>query len=173
VDVRIMCATHRELAAHVASGRFREDLYYRLKVFTLSLPPLRERKADIIPLARIFLEQQGHPEMTFGPAARAALLAHRWPGNIRELNAATTHAAVLSKAAVIEPAALPDDVLDPAVTSPAPSGAVMRTLADVEREHILRVLEGSGGRHHDAARVLGIGRTTLWRKLREYGIDVD
>lgn len=171
VDVRIMCATHQKLQEHVAQGRFRQDLYYRLKVFALTVPPLRDRKEDILPLARCFLESQGHALKTFSPAARQALLAHRWPGNIRELSAATTHAAILSKAAVMDVDALPEEVLAPPKTSS--SSDALRSLADVERDHIMRVLEACGGRHHDATRILGIGRTTLWRKLRAFGIDTE
>lgn len=169
VDVRVMCATHQALQAHVAQGRFRQDLYYRLKVFTLTMPPLRDRKEDILPLARCFLEAEGRPEMAFGPAARQALLAHRWPGNIRELASAVTHAAVLSGGSTIDVSALPEDIVNPPAEA-LPRGA-LRSLADVEQEHVLRVLEACGGRQQDAARILGVGRTTLWRKLRAYGID--
>ncbi len=163
VDVRVICATHQDLAQAVAERRFREDVYYRLKVFTLRVPPLRERRADVLPLVRMFLERAGHSgRMT--PAAERALLAHRWPGNVRELANAALHGAVLAGAAEVDVGHLPDDVLDPA---PAPVDGPLRTLAEVEREHVRRVLDACGGRQADAARILGIGRTTLWRKLRE------
>jgi two-component system response regulator HydG len=164
VDVRVICATHQDLAEAVAERRFREDVYYRLKVFTLKVPPLRERAPDILPLARMFLERAGHSGRTT-PAAERALLAHRWPGNVRELANAALHGAVLAGAADVDVAHLPDDVLAPAPAAAAPGA--LRTLAEVEREHVQRVLAACGGRHAEAASILGIGRTTLWRKLRE------
>lgn len=171
VDVRIICATHRDLAERVERGAFRQDLYYRLKVFTLTVPPLRERIADILPLARLFLENHGRADAVVQPAARKALEAHGWPGNVRELANAVEHAVALSQGGDIALQHLPEDVIAPARRrGPAPT---MRTLAEVEREHVLRVVEACGGRQVEAARVLGIGRNTLWRKLRDYGIDVN
>ncbi|MHB8874751.1 MAG: sigma-54 interaction domain-containing protein [Myxococcaceae bacterium] len=169
VNVRVLCATHRDLRQAVAERRFREDLYYRLKVFTLSVPPLRERKEDIVPLARMFLAQEDHPTGKLTPAARKALEGFRWPGNVRELANAMKHGAALSRGADVDEAHLPEDLL-----SPRPqhfSEGPLRPLADIEREHVIRVLEACGGRQIDAARVLGIGRTTLWRKLRAFGLD--
>ena len=163
VDVRILCATHQDLRAQVTAGRFREDLYYRLKVFTLQLPPLRERPEDLLPLAEMFLGQEGHPTRALTAAAKKALAAHRWPGNVRELQSAITHGAALSMGADVDAAHLPDDVLSP----PRPRS---QTLAEVERAHVLAVLQGCGGNQVEAARALGIGRTTLWRKLSAYGV---
>ena len=168
VDVRILCATHRDLRRAVAEGRFREDLYYRLNVFSLEVPPLRRRVEDILPLAEMFLRQEKHPTGRFTEAAQRALRAHAWPGNVRELANAVKHGAVLSDGGDVGvehlPAGLPE-------AAPAAREVAFRTLAEIEREHILRVLQASGGRHGEAAKVLGIGRTTLWRKLQDYGID--
>jgi two-component system response regulator HydG len=163
VDVRIFCATHRDLERHVREGRFREDLYYRLKVFALHVPPLRERLADLAALAEAFLEQEpGAKKLT--AATRELLLAYRWPGNVRELGNAMQHAAVLARGGPIEPRHLPEEIARP---RPAATPAT-RKLADVEREHILAVLQACEGRQAEAAKVLGIGRTTLWRKLASY-----
>jgi transcriptional regulator with GAF, ATPase, and Fis domain len=92
VDVRVLCATHQDLQARIAERLFREDLYYRLRVFTLNIPPLRERADDILPLARLFLSREGHATGCFTPAAERALAAHRWPGNVRELGNAMSSA---------------------------------------------------------------------------------
>ncbi|MCC6848661.1 MAG: sigma-54-dependent Fis family transcriptional regulator [Deltaproteobacteria bacterium] len=171
VDVRILCATNQDLRTCVAERRFREDLFYRLRVFTLVLPPLRERKEDIPALAQMFLEQEGHATGRFTPRARAALEGSRWPGNVRELANAVKHGAVLAGNGDVDVAHLPEEVTSPEL--PASSPTPLRPLAEVEREHVIRVLEACGGRQIDAARVLGIGRTTLWRKIRDFGIEVD
>jgi two-component system response regulator HydG len=166
VDFRAFAATHCDLAEEVARGRFRADLYYRLKVFTIHLPPLRQRREDILPLALHFLSRQGRP-LALGEDARAALLGYTWPGNIRELSNAIRYAAATAPAAVVEREHLPDELRVHA-SAVRPAGS-LRTLADVEREHILAVLSACGGCHAEAARVLGIGRNTLWRKLARYG----
>jgi two-component system response regulator HydG len=172
VDVRILCATHRDLRALVAEGRFREDLYYRLKVFTLTLPPLRKRADDIDALVRQFLERAGRDPGSISPAALAVLRRWRWPGNIRELANAVEHAVVLAGDARVEVSHLPDEIVRPEVHVPEAQGpATLRSLAEVEREHVLRVLAACDGNQVDAAATLGIGRTTLWRKLRSYGVD--
>ncbi len=168
VDVRILCATNRDLEACVAGGRFREDLYYRLKVFTLTLPPLRDRGEDILPLAAQFLAKEGHATGRFTTAAARALGSCRWPGNIRELQNAVIHGAVLAGREDVDVGDLPEEVIRPAASGSLPQG--FRTLAEVERAHVLRAIELCGGRQGDAAKLLGVGRTTLWRKLREYGI---
>jgi DNA-binding NtrC family response regulator len=166
--VRILCATNQDLRACVSERRFREDLYYRLRVFTLTVPPLRRRVDDILPLAAMFLEEHGHPAQRFTSDAERALQRHAWPGNIRELANAMHHAAVLSGGREIDLAHLPEDVLRP--SRPAPDEDALRSLAEVERDHVLRVIEACGGSQVEAARILGIGRTTLWRKLRALGI---
>ena len=167
VDVRILCATHRDLRKAVAEGRFREDLYYRLNVFCLEVPPLRRRAEDVLALAEQFLRQEKHATGRFTPAAEKALLAHAWPGNVRELANAVKHGAVLSGHRDVDVSHLP-------VFAPLPPAAQddkLKTLAEMERDYVLRVLQAVGGRHGEAAKVLGIGRTTLWRKMQDYGID--
>ena len=166
VDVRILCATNQDLAACVAARRFRADLYYRLHVFSLTVPPLRARVEDIRPLAEMFLAQEGHPTSRFTRPARRALERYPWPGNVRELANAVKHGAVLSGGADVDVEHLPEAVVHP--TASAVTGPRLQTLAEVERMHVLRVLEACGGRQVDAARILGIGRATLWRKLNRY-----
>jgi two-component system response regulator HydG len=169
VDVRFVCATHRDLKALVTRGLFREDLYYRLKVLTVRVPPLRDRKADVLPLARSFLSLEKRPARGFSPEAEAALAAHDWPGNVRELGNAVKHGCALARGGLIEPEHLPEEVQG-RVAEPAMPGS--SRLADAEREHILSVLARCGGSQAEAARALGVGRTTLWRKLRAYGSQV-
>jgi DNA-binding NtrC family response regulator len=174
VDVRVMAATHRDLGFLVKAGAFREDLYYRLKVFTFRLPPLRERLEDILPLALDILVHQPGVAERFSPGAERALLGHGWPGNIRELANAVRHAAALSRGKCIELEDLPDELLECAPPSPRPlpctptSSAGLEPLAVVERRHILSVVAACGGNQAEAARVLGIARNTLWRKLEAY-----
>jgi DNA-binding NtrC family response regulator len=167
VDARIVCATHRDLPDLVARGGFRQDLWYRLKVFGLRVPPLRERREDVLPLFRSFLALEGRGGAAVAPATARALEAWPWPGNVRELLNAARHAVALADDGPILPEHLPEEL-----AGPPPSGARvhLRALADVEREHVLRVLQAVGG-HEEAARVLGIGRTTLWRKLRAWGVE--
>jgi len=172
VDVRIVCATNQDLRSCIAERRFREDVYYRLRVFTLTVPPLRERRDDVLPLAHMFLKQEGHASGRFTPKALRALESYRWPGNVRELANSVKHGAVLSRGADVDTVHLPDEVIGPRVPTANVSN-ISRTLAEVEREHVVRVLEACGGRQIDAARLLGIGRTTLWRKLRAFGIEVE
>ncbi|KYF63397.1 Fis family transcriptional regulator [Sorangium cellulosum] len=165
-DVRIVCATHRDLLQRVRGGAFREDLYYRLKVLSVQVPPLRERRDDILPLACRMLGEERTRAHGFTDAAMAVLLRHPWPGNVRELQNAVKHGAALATGASIDAEDLPEELL----TAPPPPRApvALRSLAEVEREHILRVLDACGGSQAEAARVLGVGRNTLWRKLREY-----
>jgi two-component system response regulator HydG len=177
VDARIVCATHRDLADRVREGLFREDLYYRLKVLTLRVPSLRDRREDILPLAHRFLADEGCTGAGFTRAAEQALSAYGWPGNVRELMNAVKHGVALARGGAIDLAHLPEELsaaAKPAGRKPAaslvarPSAGVLRPLAEVEREHVLRVLEACGGSQVEASRVLGIGRNTLWRKLRQY-----
>ncbi|HSM93620.1 MAG TPA: sigma-54 dependent transcriptional regulator [Anaeromyxobacteraceae bacterium] len=169
VDVRFVCATHRDLKALIARGQFREDLYYRLKVLSLRVPPLRERRADILPLARALMAAEKRPPSGLSLAAEQALHAYGWPGNVRELGNAVKHGAALARGGTIQLAHLPDEVTGGAGEAGA-DGAEPLTLADAEREHVLRVLARAGGSQQEAARLLGIGRTTLWRKLKGWGI---
>ncbi len=170
VDVRIVCATHRNLRDQVSRGSFREDLLYRLKVLTLRVPPLRERVEDVMPLARAFVEQEGRPELRFTAPARRLLESYAWPGNVRELANAVKHGVALAPGAAIDVEHLPEELQSrtPASRPTAGHGDVMVPLAEIEREHVLRVLEACGGSQTQAAQVLGIGRNTLWRKLHRY-----
>jgi DNA-binding NtrC family response regulator len=166
VDVRIVCATNQDLRARVAERLFREDLYYRLRVFTLVVPALRDRREDILPLAEMFLAEERQPTGRFTDRARRLLAGHAWPGNVRELVNAVKHGAVLAGGVDVDVEHLPEEILSVPVAAPRALG----TLAEVERQHVLRALEACGGNQVEAARALGIGRTTLWRKLRAFGI---
>jgi DNA-binding NtrC family response regulator len=173
VDVRFVCATHRDLRAQVARGLFREDLYYRLKVLSVRVPPLRDRPEDVLPLARSFVALENRPAAGLSPEAEQALLAYGWPGNVRELGNAVKHGCALSRGGPIRLEHLPEELREGAAPDGArsPGGAERPlSLADAEREHVLRVVALCGGSHREAARALGIGRTTLWRKLRAYGV---
>jgi Nif-specific regulatory protein len=171
-EARVVAATHRDLEAMVGRGEFREDLYYRLKVVQIALPPLRDRgDEDILRLAEHFLEIYGKKhgkQLGLGAAARARLVRHRWPGNIRELENCVESAVVLCESDEISAAelALPTT---PAASAPSSTRFVPRSLADVERDHILGTLESVGGNRSRAAALLGIGRNTLARKLKDYG----
>ena len=170
-------ATHRDVGALVKAGAFRDDLYYRLKVFSLSLPPLRERPGDILPLAGQILEHQPGPATGFSPEAALKLVGHQWPGNIRELANAIRHAAALARGQRVEAEDLPDDVVASAAPRPAPASVpaqasspdpALEPLSEVVRRHILAVVKAKDGNHAEAARILGIARNTLWRKLEAY-----
>lgn len=163
VDVRILSATHNDLAEKVRRGEFREDLYFRLKVLTLVVPPLRERRGDILPLAMQFLSAEKTNAVRFTAAAEGLLLAARWPGNVRELqNAVRYGAALAGQAAEVDAADLPVDLGVAHTSQPG----TLRSLAEIERQHIEAALAACGGSRTEAARMLGIARNTLWRKLR-------
>ncbi len=175
VDIRIIAASNRDLRAEVAARRFREDLFYRLNVITLSVPPLRARREDILPLAQWMLTaasvRNRRAPMRLAPEAADALRNYSWPGNVRELRNALERAAVLCRADTITPDDLPDSVFreaPAAARSTAPGESA--SLEEVEREHIMRVLAQSATLEEAAAR-LGINVTTLWRKRKRYGVD--
>jgi DNA-binding NtrC family response regulator len=172
VDIRVIVATNRDLATRVRQETFREDLFYRLNGIVLDVPPLRARAEDIIPLAvhflRTYAERMGKSVTGLTPAAMDRLLQHPWPGNVRELEKVMERAAVLAESDVIGLQDLP-----PALQERDPdrsSAQGRRTLAEIEKAHILSTLYEVGWNQARAADALGIGRTTLWRKLREYGI---
>jgi two-component system, NtrC family, response regulator HydG len=167
VDVRVVAATNRELAAEVAAGRFRQDLYYRLRVVEIQIPPLRERRDDILPLARALLAQaaSGGGPSGFSQDAAQRLLGYAWPGNVRELSNAIQRAVALADGGRIDVDDLPEEVR----TSPARSGRGARSLEDVERDYILEVLKKNAGNRTRTAAELRIGPATLFRKLRQYG----
>lgn len=173
VDVRVIAATNRDLDDALRDGSFRTDLYYRLNVITLHLPPLRERREDIPLLCEWFLqrlaEQRGVSPKRLSPQALEALSAYHWPGNVRELENALEHAMVLAPGDTIEPDALPRRILEPKVEplvseKPLPTP----TLEVIERAYIMWVLGSVGGNKTRAAEILGIDPSTLYRKLARY-----
>ncbi len=176
VDVRLISTTNRDLKAEVANGRFREDLYYRINVVDVVLPPLRERRGDIAILSEHFLRRfhsrPGEPP-SIAPAARAALSRHDFPGNIRELMHAIEHALVFSRGREIGLQDLPTAIGRGGQTDTA-DGAKPRplsvALAEFEREYLLATLEATDGARGRTAEILGISRKNLWEKLRQHGI---
>jgi DNA-binding NtrC family response regulator len=174
VDARVVAATNRDLEPMIRQGSFREDLFYRLNVIPIVLPPLRERREDIPLLAEHFLarfaERQGRV-LRLSAGATERLLRYAWPGNVRELENAMERLAILARDETIDPGDLPPHVGAGLALGPAPGLAAEQTLADAERAHIVQMLERYGWNHSRAAEALGIGRTTLWRKLRDYGIE--
>jgi len=169
IDVRVVAATNRDLARDVETGHFRKDLYFRLRVIEIPIPPLRERPEDVLPLAKALLvdaaRRTGAKVMGFTPEAARLLLRHPWPGNVRELANAVERAAVLADGARVDAEDLPDEIARPA----RGSGASGDTLADVERAHVLAILGEEKGHREKAAKRLGIGVATLYRKLKEWG----
>ncbi len=173
VDARVVAATNHDLESDVRDGRFREDLYFRLNVIAIRLPPLRERAADLPALtdhvlASVATRHRRGP-LVLAPEARRALAAYAWPGNVRELVNTLERAVVLSRGDTIRAEDLPDRLLEPPPAAPATPEAGL-SLEDVERRHIVQVLAESSTLEDAAAR-LGINVTTLWRKRRRYGIE--
>ena len=170
VDVRVVSATHRDLAVRIREGAFRQDLLYRLKVLTIEMPPLRERADDILPLGLHFLTEEKSRARGFTAAASKVLLNYGWPGNVRELQNAVKHGAALASGVEVDAPDLPDELRRPtgrrARETTARDPRAFQTLREMEHEHIARALEACGGSHSAAARVLGIARNTLWRKVR-------
>jgi transcriptional regulator with PAS, ATPase and Fis domain len=174
IDVRVIAATHRNLADEVAAGRFRQDLYYRLRVIELHIPALRERRDDILPLARLMIgrasRRMGKKILGFTPAAADQLVRYNWPGNVRELENAVERAAVLCDGTHVDLGDLPEEVrFATAVTTPH-EGAI-RPLDEVERDYILSALKANGGNQARTAAQLKIGTATLYRKLKQYERD--
>jgi len=196
VDVRVVAATHRDLQAMVADGRFRGDLYYRLNVVQIEMPPLRDRGGDVGLLASYFLDRAarrtGRKTLRFAPDAEMLLSRYDWPGNVRELENAIEHAVAVSEGPVLRAEDLPAAVRTPRLLSReagVPDEAVVheaseaggrtrglgrdadaRSLDDVTREHVVRALARHGGNATAAAKQLGVSRTTLWRMLKRWGI---
>jgi DNA-binding NtrC family response regulator len=178
VDFRLVAATNRDLEREVVEGRFREDLYYRLKVVTLRIPPLRERPGDIQQLAEHFLalfcQEHGKAQKRLGAGTLDLLSRYLWPGNVRQLRNVIESAVVFSQGEEVTPADLPVEVRESTTmvaTSGAPvqaAGAELRTMADIERQAILETLDRTAGHRAKAADLLGIGLRTLQRKLKEY-----
>jgi len=174
VDARVVAATNRDLEPMIRQGSFREDLFYRLNVIPIVLPPLRDRREDIPLLAEHFLarfaQRQGRV-LRLSAGATERLLLYAWPGNVRELENAMERLAILARDEAIEPGDLPPHIGAGLALGTAPALAAEQTLAEAERAHIIQILERYGGNHSRAAEALGIGRTTLWRKLKDYGIE--
>jgi DNA-binding NtrC family response regulator len=183
VDVRVISATHRNLRTRITEGQFREDLFYRINVIEIPLPPLRERPADLSALLQHFLQRftpKGRSLPTVSPAAWAALARHSYPGNVRELSHAIEHAVVLSGGGEIALNHLPAGIVAQTAHAPGPSaepargGGEIRPLQaavkEFEREYLLRAIHQAGGKRVRAAEMLGISRKSLWEKLRYYNL---
>jgi DNA-binding NtrC family response regulator len=181
VDVRIIAATNRDLGSLVNQGRFRKDLFYRLNVVRIVLPPLRERREDIPMLAHHFLQKltggTAQPIRGLVPETMALLQAYSWPGNVRELENVIERAVSLSHGPLILPSDLPDLVLTvaPSVTTDLVSqsreqGERLPTLEEVEKQHLIQVLRETGGNKARAAKILGIDRRTLYRMAERFGV---
>jgi DNA-binding NtrC family response regulator len=182
VDVRVVCATNRDLEAEIRRGRFREDLFFRVSAFTLVVPPLRDRPAEIPLLAELFCRrfarELGQAPPRLSPAARAALVAYRWPGNVRELRNAIERAVVLSSGAQLEVEQLPERIAaadaapeaGPALVAVGDGVDMREHIAHVERASIVAALEACGGNQTRAAQKLGVSRRALIYKLEKYGL---
>jgi DNA-binding NtrC family response regulator len=176
VDVRVISATRKRLEDEVLAGQLREDLFYRLKVIPVTLPPLRDRKEDILPLAEHFLDKYARPLgkeiQRITPEACRLLLAYHWPGNVRELEASIQRAVTLTK----HPMLTADDISLEGVPAPpeqanVPAQPLMDAIRETERRYLQEVLQSVGGQKQRAAAILGISRKTLWKKLKQLGIE--
>lgn len=176
VDARVVAATNKDLKAEIENGRFREDLYYRLNVVNIHVPPLRERKEDIPLLAAAFIKEfaaeNAKPVEGIDSKARSMLYNYSWPGNIRELRNTIESAVVMCKGSIIMPDDLPPGVMQDS-DNDVIRIAVGSSLAEAEQEIIRSTLSANNGNKSKTATVLGIGRKTLHRKLSEYGVEAD
>jgi transcriptional regulator of acetoin/glycerol metabolism len=176
VDFRLICATHRDLAAMVRDGRFREDLYYRINVIGIQIPPLRDRREDILWLADRMLADLPRRSkvagLTLSLSAQQALYAHSWPGNARQLNHVLRRAAALASGSALEANDLfAEPVVDPALDKPTLARSLSDHLDTTERAFLVATLQDLGGAVGEAAQRLGISRKTLWEKMKRHGID--
>lgn len=176
VDVRVVAATHRDLESEMREGRFRDDLYYRLNVYRIDVPPLRARAADVpllveAALARLRERGAAHAPAACSPLAMRLLRAHAWPGNVRELFAVVESAAIRAGGGRIEAQHLPPGIRDPEGTGAPPAEERYRAPdPEAERESIVAALAEADGSRSKAAELLGMSRTTLWRRMREFGL---
>jgi two-component system, NtrC family, response regulator AtoC len=174
VDVRLVCATNRDLETEVQRGRFREDLFFRIAAFVIPVPPLRDRKGEILPLAVQFAHEiasdLGQPTPGFTPDATAALQSASWPGNVRELRNVIERAVVLSEGAKIAREHLPEQVLAQAKATPHDALDVRQRVATVERETVTAALDAAEGNQTHAAKRLGISRFALIRLMAKHDI---
>ena len=182
VDARVVAATNRNLEHEVKEGTFREDLFYRLSVVTLRVPPISERRTDIPLLAerflRMVLERDGREQLTLSEETIRTLVAYQWPGNVRELESAIEHAVLHARGHEVVPDDLPVKLQAPQVRSAArsPLSALFEDLPaldELERRYLLYILEVAGGNRTRAAEILSIDRRTLYRMIERYGIDAD
>ena len=175
VAIRLICATHQMLQEHVVNGEFREDLYYRINVVELRIPPLRDRPEDILPLARQFLTDiasaNGKPTPSLTPAAEFALQNYRWPGNIRELKNALERASLMSDGRIISHDKLFDRPAPSLTELQVVAGSLHDYLSECERDFIVRALDTFQWQIQSCADSLGISRKNLWEKMRKLGID--
>jgi two-component system response regulator HydG len=176
IDTRVIAATNKNIEIEIQEDRFREDLYYRLNVVRLEVPPLRKRREDIPLLVDYFLKQYVEKNRKlvkgFTPRATDAIMRYDWPGNVRELENLIERAVIMTRGDVITLDEFPDALTDKYTeTNKEPESTVGKTLKDVEREMIIRTLEETGGNRTHAAKILGISRRTLQLKLKEYGIN--
>lgn len=170
VDVRLVAATHRDLARNIAQRTFREDLYYRLNVIHIHIPPLRDRFEDIVPLAEHFLAQIGEPSKALTEAAKEQLRTHAWPGNVRELRNIIERAALLARGTTIDLDELALTSLPPAAGARIDAG-LPAAIAQLEESAIRRALLETGGNRAEAARRLGVRRQFLYDKIKQYSIE--
>ena len=175
VDFRLVAATNKNLEALVRDGRFREDLYFRLKVVTVEIPPLRERREDVPPLVEHFLTrfsaEHGKGALKVTPAAMKLLADYRWTGNVRELRNVVENLVIFASGENLDRDDLPAEVrigASPMASASNVAADGPKTMAEIEKEAILRTLQQTGGRRAEAAAILGIGLRTLQRKLKEY-----
>jgi transcriptional regulator with PAS, ATPase and Fis domain len=172
IDVRILAATNRDILDEVKNERFRADLFYRLSMYTIKIPPLRERKKDILPLVRYFLQRYGNsktdPIESLSPELEQCLMAYSFPGNIRELENMMASAVLLEKSRILT--LLSVRGLDSATGSSSDEGSGLATLEDLEKKHIIRVLQETRGNRKKAAIILGINTATVYRKIEKYRI---
>jgi two-component system response regulator HydG len=171
VDIRVIASTNRPMEQYIREGRFREDLYYRLGVVEINIPPLRERQVDILPLARFFTDRLrkklGLKELKMDPSSMRHLENYYWPGNVRELENVLERAAVMTDDGWIRPEHLPPALFRNEGRKELAAGGRIMTIAEMEHDHIRKVLESTGGNRSEAADLLGIGKTTLWRKMKD------
>jgi transcriptional regulator with PAS, ATPase and Fis domain len=173
VDVRVLAATNRDLSHGVADGVFRQDLYYRLKVVELPVPPLRDRRDDILPLARVLLAEAavriGRKIVGLAPSTVDQLLRYEWPGNVRELENAMERAVALARGNRVVLEDLPEEIRQ-TFRKPVVNVETVQPLKEIEKEYIIAVLELNNGNQTRTAEQLGIGTATLYRKLKQYGL---
>jgi transcriptional regulator with PAS, ATPase and Fis domain len=177
VDLRLVAATNKRLADEVERGRFREDLYYRLKVVTITLPPLRERSDDVLLLARHFLQEFSRKFKkdfdAISPEAAEALARYAWPGNVRQLKNLIERIVLLEDGALLDAEHLPPEILGAVQGAAAGAAATSMSLAKIEERHIRQIMRMTDGNKSRAARILGISRPTLIEKLKRMGAELE